>query len=294
MALHRERRSCRFDAIMEFAELQEFADLKLKNYSSGMHVRLAFSVMIQVDADILLVDEVLAVGDAAFQQKCFDEFHRLRDEGKTLVFVTHDMAAVKRFCDRALLLERGEMKIIGEPERVGNHYLEMNFGRDQTDSVSSEEGERFGDQAAQIVDAWFEDFAGNHTAQLSKDTNIRSVYGSNSFRRSTTQLLRFSLRMNNGTRYLQFPVKTANSRTDRYSAGDQVIFSITFENFFAPSRIYVTPWLVYDGATALIDRRPRFISAVATATRNSGGVVDLPAKMASEVVESSTSYERQS
>ena len=85
----------RFDEVIEFAELEEFADLKLKNYSSGMQVRLAFSVMIQVDADVLLIDEVLAVGDAAFQQKCFDEFNRLRDEGRTILFVTHDMGAVR-------------------------------------------------------------------------------------------------------------------------------------------------------------------------------------------------------
>ena len=97
----------RVDSVIEFAELQEFRDLKLKNYSSGMYVRLAFAVMIQVDADILLIDEVLAVGDAAFQHKCYAEFERLRDEGRTIIFVTHDMHAVNRFCHRALLLERG-------------------------------------------------------------------------------------------------------------------------------------------------------------------------------------------
>ena len=97
----------RVDAVIEFAELEEFADLKLKNYSSGMYVRLAFAVMIQVDADVLLIDEVLAVGDAAFQQKCYREFERMRDEGRTILFVTHDMEAVNRFCHRALLLERG-------------------------------------------------------------------------------------------------------------------------------------------------------------------------------------------
>ena len=88
---------------------REFIDLKLKNYSSGMLVRLAFAVMIQVDADILLIDEVLAVGDAAFQQKCFDEFVRIREAGKTILLVTHDMGAVHRFCDRAMLLERGRV-----------------------------------------------------------------------------------------------------------------------------------------------------------------------------------------
>src|SRR3954468_20021553 len=97
----------RFERVIEFAELEEFVELKLKNYSSGMQVRLAFSVMIQVDADILLIDEVLAVGDASFQQKCFDVFHRMKDEGRTILFVTHDMNMVMRFCHRALLLERG-------------------------------------------------------------------------------------------------------------------------------------------------------------------------------------------
>ena len=120
----------RYDSVIEFAELQEFKDLKLKNYSSGMHVRLAFSVAIQVDADILMIDEVLAVGDAAFQQKCFDVFNDLRDRGRTIIFVTHDMGAMQRFCHRALLLERGQPVYLGEPHEVADRYLELNFGRE--------------------------------------------------------------------------------------------------------------------------------------------------------------------
>ena len=100
LGLSRREAAARFDEIIEFAELRDFVNLKLKNYSSGMHVRLAFSVMTQVDADVLLIDEVLAVGDASFQQKCFDVFYRLKAEGKTIIFVTHDMSAVKQFCDR--------------------------------------------------------------------------------------------------------------------------------------------------------------------------------------------------
>jgi ABC-type polysaccharide/polyol phosphate transport system ATPase subunit len=107
----------RYDAIIDFAELREFTDLKIKNYSTGMLVRLAFAVMIQVDADILLIDEVLAVGDASFQQKCFDEFERIHREGKTVLLVTHDMNSVTRFCQRAMLLERGRVVAIGDPRR---------------------------------------------------------------------------------------------------------------------------------------------------------------------------------
>jgi len=97
-----------------------------------MQVRLAFSVAIQVDADILLVDEILAVGDAAFQQKCFDVFNRMREERKTLVLVTHSMGELNRFCDRALLIERGSPVLLAEPSAVADRYLELNFGRDPT------------------------------------------------------------------------------------------------------------------------------------------------------------------
>ena len=109
MGLTREQAEARIDAVIEFAELEEFVDLKLKNYSSGMLVRLAFSVMIQSDADILLIDEVLAVGDASFQQKCKDVFHEMRGSDRTVVLVTHDMAAVEQFCHRAMLLDGGEI-----------------------------------------------------------------------------------------------------------------------------------------------------------------------------------------
>ncbi len=138
----------RFDSVIDFAELGEFVDLKLKNYSTGMMVRLAFSVMIQVDAEILLIDEVLAVGDAAFQQKCFDEFERIRSSGSSVLFVTHDMSAIKRFCDRAMLLERGHMVALGDPEEVGNRYLELNFSEQAraAEREAAEAAERFDEE----------------------------------------------------------------------------------------------------------------------------------------------------
>src|SRR4051795_6470782 len=117
----------RLDAVIDFAELQEFADLKLKNYSSGMLVRLAFAVMMEADADVLLIDEVLAVGDASFQQKCADAFHQMKSEGKTIVLVTHEMAAVESYCHRAMLLSEGDIKHVGEPGETGREYLKLNF-----------------------------------------------------------------------------------------------------------------------------------------------------------------------
>src|SRR3954463_2544898 len=149
----------RYDDIIAFAELEEFVDLKLKNYSSGMHVRLAFSVMVHVDADLLLIDEVLAVGDAAFQQKCYDALNRLHREGRTILLVTHDMEQVQRFCDRALLLDRGRLVAIGDPASVAAHYLELNFApqTSSAEDVQAVMGAGEGDGSAIIVDTWFQD-----------------------------------------------------------------------------------------------------------------------------------------
>jgi ABC-type polysaccharide/polyol phosphate transport system ATPase subunit len=114
----------RFDSIVEFAELERFVDQKLKNYSSGMLVRLAYSIAIQVDFDVLLLDEVLAVGDRAFQEKSFRTFERFRTEGKTIVFVSHDLEAVIRSCDRALLVQSGRVAALGPTREVVERYAQ--------------------------------------------------------------------------------------------------------------------------------------------------------------------------
>jgi ABC-2 type transport system ATP-binding protein len=120
--LTRNQVEARFDEILQFAELERFVDQKLKNYSSGMLMRLAYSIAIQIPFDVLLLDEVLAVGDEAFQEKCFDTFERFRDEGKTVVIVTHTLELATRFCNRALLLEDGVVRKIGDPEEVVHSY----------------------------------------------------------------------------------------------------------------------------------------------------------------------------
>ena len=111
-----------YDDIWDFAELKPFQDQKLKNYSSGMQVRLAFSIAIRAHGDILLLDEVLAVGDAAFQQKCNDYFQSLHDQGQTVILVTHSMANVRRFCSRAILVDNGKVTLDGDPNTVADEY----------------------------------------------------------------------------------------------------------------------------------------------------------------------------
>lgn len=114
-----------YDDIWGFAELKDFQDQKLKNYSSGMQVRLAFSIAIRARGDILLLDEVLAVGDAAFQQKCNNYFSTLKDEKKTVVLVTHSMTSVRKFCNRAILVNDGKIEMDGDPDKIANAYNKL-------------------------------------------------------------------------------------------------------------------------------------------------------------------------
>jgi ABC-type polysaccharide/polyol phosphate transport system ATPase subunit len=161
----------RVDAVIEFAELEEFTELKLKNYSSGMLVRLAFSVMVQMDPDILLIDEVLAVGDAAFQQKCADVFHRLRNEGKTIVLVTHSMAAVEEYCHRAMLMRDGMIVQVGDPAEVARRYIRLNFEPpDQAGQVGAAH-RAAGD--VRLLDVWLEDSDGKRVTNVGQQDRIR-------------------------------------------------------------------------------------------------------------------------
>ncbi|MEI8327606.1 MAG: ABC transporter ATP-binding protein [Candidatus Taylorbacteria bacterium] len=129
----------KFDSIVAFSELARFIDQKIKNYSSGMQVRLAFSVAIHANREILLMDEVLAVGDSNFQSKCLREFARYKEMGKTVILVTHDIATVQRYCDRAMLLRAGEVAMIGTAEEVGNEYIYQNMSDEEKRIVKEQE-----------------------------------------------------------------------------------------------------------------------------------------------------------
>jgi len=278
----REARS-RYDSVIEFAELEEFKDLKLKNYSSGMQVRLAFSVAIQVDADIMLIDEVFAVGDAAFQQKCFDVFNRLRDEGKTIVFVTHDMGTLQRFCHRAMLLERGSMVYLGEPKDVADRYLEINFGRDP--QAVGQESAHQGNGEARVIDVWVDDEQGRrvHAAPQGQRVTLRVMV-----------LFMVDVEDPQASVYVhdenQKAVFVASSwvqheRSGSFHAGERVLFSFTFDNVLAPGRYSPVVNLAHRGSGLdVIDRYERGFSFVVSSNMTQGGVVDLPVEVGIERV----------
>ena len=128
----------KFDSIVDFSELERFIDQKMKNYSSGMQTRLAFSVAIHANREILLMDEVLAVGDTNFQQKCIDEFIRYRELGKTVVLVSHDIDTIQKYCDRVLLLREGAVQKIGKPSDVYELYIQQNMNDAELQALKEE------------------------------------------------------------------------------------------------------------------------------------------------------------
>jgi ABC-2 type transport system ATP-binding protein len=142
-----------YDDIVGFAELGKFMDQKLKNYSSGMQVRLAFSMATRSKADILLVDEVLAVGDADFQRKCFDYFKKLKRDKKTVIFVSHDMSSVREYCDRAILIENNRILEKGSANKIATLYTRMFIeGAKKDNATNKKEGKRWGTGRVKYLD----------------------------------------------------------------------------------------------------------------------------------------------
>jgi energy-coupling factor transporter ATP-binding protein EcfA2 len=275
LGLSRRQARARFDDVIAFAELEEFVDLKLKNYSSGMSVRLAFAVAVQVDADILLVDEVLAVGDAAFQQKCFEQFQYLKDAGKTIVFVTHDMNAVERFCDRAMLIERGRVVDIGPPRRIAQGYNELNFGSLVHDVAEAGAVPR--QAAADIAGCWFENESGERITAIAQGERAAVAMEVRFHERIEDPIFGISLR--NEPRHTVFATSTVweDPHTGTFAAGERAIVRIAFDNWLAPSRYDVTPVVARAGAGAdTLDLREDMASLLVHATRVTGGIADVP------------------
>ena len=227
----------RLDAVIEFAELDEFVDLKLKNYSSGMLIRLAFSLMLQADADILLIDEVLAVGDAAFQQKCADAFHEMKDEGKTIVLVTHEMTTVEKYCHRAMLIDGGSIRHIGDPGEVGRAYLQLNFERGNPEV---HEATRGGSDEVQLLDAWLEGPNGDRLTNVEHGTRFRLRAEVEATREVSGIGLGFNLTNADGIGVFEFGVVARrDDGSTQLAAGERVTVSAELENLLNPGRYFI-------------------------------------------------------
>jgi ABC-type polysaccharide/polyol phosphate transport system ATPase subunit len=278
LGLTRKEANERFEQIIAFAELEEFVDLKLKNYSSGMSVRLGFSVAIQVDADVLLIDEVLAVGDAAFQRKCFDVFHRMREEGRTILFVTHDMAAVERFCDRAMILERGHLLEIGPPDEIARRYNEVNFGRVEPGGTEVP----ISGKEARITSLWCENSSGERILTCVQGEICRACLEVEL--RAAVQNPVFTIAFRNEALHTVFvPTSGTHTPLGAFEPGERLTVKFSFENWLAPSRYLLTPTVaVWDPDARVVDRRDDVASLIVEGAGISGGVADLPTELTVE------------
>jgi ABC-2 type transport system ATP-binding protein len=248
MGLSRREARGRLDAVLDFAELRDFAELKLKNYSSGMMARFAFAVMVQADADIMLVDEVLAVGDVAFAQRCMDVFHEKRAAGKTILLVTHDMATVQSLCHRAMLLHDGRVEYIGDPEETAMRYYRLNFAGAGINKRRNGEGERAAvpDINARVVQAQLENEAGERVENVEQGAPI--------FLNAVIEVRRelvapnFFIQVMNADSVVIFGfTRTLDSRRgDRVGPGERVRIRGRIENSLVPGRYFIDCWVRRD------------------------------------------------
>ena len=228
----------RLDSVLDFAELGDFVDLKLKNYSSGMMVRLAFAVMVQADADVMLIDEVLAVGDAAFAQKCMDVFHQRRQAGKTVVLVTHDMTTVQELCDRAMVVHDGDLVYLGDTQQAAMQYYRLNFA-----PVRSQEGkDAVATINARLIEATLRDPSGQPIDNVEQDMPIVLDAVFEAAREIDNPI--FVVQVLNAEGLVVFGF----SRTleERVAAGQRVRLAGEIENRLVPGRYHIDCWIRRD------------------------------------------------
>lgn len=235
-----------YKQIVEFAELEKFMDQKLKNYSSGMQVRLAFSVATTAKADILLVDEVLAVGDADFQRKCFDYFQKLKGSGTTVVFVTHDMNAVREYCERAVLIEKSKLVASGAADKVASEYTKMFMGSTKKSS-SKESGVRWGDGAIKYKDVKISEpiLKGKNELHVS----LTAV----AYEEVKNPVFGFLIKNAAKTHILGTNTIIEKKSIGNLQKGQEILIEWSIPNIFNDGIHYFDPAIVYKGTTQVAD-----------------------------------------
>jgi len=270
----------RLDRVLDFAELHDFAELRLKNYSSGMMVRLAFSMMLQVDADILLIDEVLAVGDAAFQQKCADAFHQMKAEGKTIALVTHEMSTVEAYCHRAMLIDGGKIRHIGDPGDVGRRYIRLNFERER-EAVEAPDPDS--SDRVRILDARVEGAGGERLEAVEQGTRIKLGLDFEVTEELAEAAVICSLANANGVEVLRLGTKVEPQEgSSHLRPGQRIEFRAELDNPLASGRHYVH-CSVNDATTQSVLLHLHGCIDFVVFGGSEGVVVDLPYEASAEV-----------
>lgn len=238
----------RYHDIVEFAELERFMDQKLKNYSSGMQVRLAFSVAtVLAQSDVLLIDEVLAVGDADFQRKCFSYFKKLKKDKKTVIFVTHDMDAVRSFCDRAALIEKSKLVEVGTTDRITALYNRL-FQEKKPEKSAATDENKWGDG----VMTWK-----SVRAKISKDeSNVEITARGTAHEEVEQPIFGFSIKNSEKTQLIGTNTVRKNIRLEPLQKGQNFEISWNVPNIFNRGIHYVDCTAAHDQPTTVAERWP--------------------------------------
>ncbi len=252
LGLSRREVMRRLDSIVDFAELDGFMDMKLRNYSSGMQVRLAFSIALQSEAEILLTDEVLAVGDARFQAKCFEVFRERKRRGQTLVFVSHDMSAINEFCDRVLVLDSGIPQGIGETRTMSRRYFQINETDRELPRIA--DVKKVADEApvaddlpvveekprVEILGAWIETEPGSAATSVVEDESIGCSVRLRSDDFVEAPVLGISVQDSTGDDVLDESLGLEPFQLHAMQVGEERIAEIRFTNPLPPGRYTVS------------------------------------------------------
>lgn len=260
-----------YDEIVDFAELHKFMDQKLKNYSSGMQVRLAFSIAIRAKSDILLIDEVLAVGDAAFQTKCFDYFYDLKKAGTTVVFVSHDVGSLERFCDRGILVDQGRIIESGSIDTVLKAYTKVVLNEMQS---ADQRGGNRQNSYAEIRNLKISDDAGKKKERFSYGENIHIKFGVDIKKNMSNPIVGITV----WQKHLNKAVFAANSYIDGISVGElkkgnKLEFEAQLPDVLNDGEYYIEPAVANESATIFFDQVPRAANFIIAGSKNPHSII---------------------
>jgi ABC-2 type transport system ATP-binding protein len=257
LGFSRKEMKVMYNDIVEFAEIEKFMDQKLKNYSSGMQVRLAFSIAIRAQSDILLIDEVLAVGDAAFQQKCYEYFRKLKRDKKTVVFVSHDRGAVENFCNRCLLIDSGKAIAEGPPAEVFNKYNEITLEQMSGGTKKHKDGSRWGSKEIEITGATLlnkkhsNKFSPGETISLKIDMQVNNP--------SVNPVFGITVKRESGNAVLTTNTKAEKIATGQFKPGEKLSIVYDIDNIFGNGKYIISPAVANENTNVFFDWREGLI-----------------------------------
>lgn len=278
-----------YSDIVEFAELDNFMDQRLKNYSSGMQVRLAFSIAIRAKTDILLIDEVLAVGDATFQTKCFDYFHQLKKRKITVVLVSHDLGSIERFCNKGILLEQGRVSSFGETQKILHDYSNIVLGNFESSALA----ERPAGNTPKLKNSYAEIFdisiLGDNEQKKKKFSFGEKIILSFKVK-ANKQLENPIVGVTVWEKNLDRALFATNSKIEKnttinsVNTNEIINFKLTLPNNFNDGEYYIEPAVANESGTVFYDQRPKADSFIILGSRNPHSLLSSQEKLTINVV----------